>query len=131
MKKGFSLLELIFAIVVIGIIGSFAIPKYMNTRDSAQASTIQRDLVTATTSIQSYYLVNRSIDDISKAITLNTINWTVATKKMTFVDDASTCVSLEITDANEISIAIDNDNDGGVCAALEALNITSQTIDLI
>ena len=131
MKKGFSLLELIFAIVVIGIIGSFAIPKYMDTRNSAQASTIQRDLVTATTSIQSYYLVNRSIDDISDAITLNTNNWTVATKKMTFVEDASDCVSLEVTDANKISIVIIDANDGGVCKALKSLNITNQTIDLI
>ena len=131
MKKGFSLLELIFAIVVIGIIGSFAIPKYMNTRDSAQASTIQRDLVTATTSIQSYYLVNRSIDDISEAITLNANNWTVETKKMTFLDDASTCVSLQVTDENKISIAISDANVGGVCVALKALNITNQTIDLI
>ncbi len=75
MKKAFSLLELIFAIVVIGIIASFAIPKYMNTRDSALASTIQRDIVTASTSIQSYYLVNRNINKISDAVTLNKVNW--------------------------------------------------------
>ena len=76
MKKGFSLLELIFAIVVIGIIASFAIPKYLDTRDEAVASTIQRDLATATTSIQTYYLTNRSISDITEAVQLNTNNWT-------------------------------------------------------
>ncbi len=134
MKKGFSLLELIFAIVVIGIISSFAIPKYMDTRDSAQASTIQRDIVTASTSIQSYYLVNREISSISDALTLNANNWTIDSanaKKMTFEDADTACVTLEITNDNKISIVISDDNKGGVCTALKALEITNQNIDLI
>jgi len=44
MKNAFSLLELIFAIVVIGIISSFAIPKYLDTKNSAVVSTIKRDI---------------------------------------------------------------------------------------
>lgn len=68
MKKAFSLLELIFAIVVIGIIASFAIPKYIDTRDSALASTIKRDLITVITSVQSYYLINNKIEKISDAV---------------------------------------------------------------
>ena len=132
MKKGFSLLELIFAIVVIGIIASFAIPKYMDTRDSAQASTIQRDLVTATSSIQSYYLVNRSITNISDAVTVNTNNWTIDstnTKKMTFQDADTTCVTFEVK-TDEISITVATSTTG-VCKALNDMKVTSQTIDLI
>ena len=71
LKKGFSLLELIFSIVIIGIIASFAIPKYLDTRDSAVVSTIKRDISSATTSIQSYHLINGKVDKISDAITLN------------------------------------------------------------
>ncbi|MEZ4693279.1 MAG: type II secretion system protein [Aliarcobacter sp.] len=33
MKNGFFLLELIFAIVILGIIASFAVPKYLDTKD--------------------------------------------------------------------------------------------------
>lgn len=131
MKKAFSLLELIFAIVVIGIISSFAIPKYMDTRDSALASTIQRDLVTATTSIQSYYLVNRSITNISDAVILNEGNWTVEAKKMIFKDASKDCVTLEVTTENKISITVSEDNKNSVCEAIKTLGITTETIDLI
>lgn len=56
MKPAFSLLELIFAIVVLGIIVSVAVPKFLDTRDSALVSTIKRDVNTVINSIQSYYL---------------------------------------------------------------------------
>ena len=59
MKSAFSLLELIFAIVILGIVASFAIPKYIDTKDSALVSTIKRDLNTAVSSLQSYYLLNQ------------------------------------------------------------------------
>lgn len=129
MKKGFSLLELVFAIVVIGIIASFAVPKYMDTRNSALASTIKRDVVTATNSIQSYYLVNREIEKISDAITLNSTNWTIENKKITFKDGTTDCVNLEVKD-KQIKVTIANDS-GDVCKSLKELGIDTQTIDLI
>jgi len=132
MKKAFSLLELIFAIVVIGIIASFAVPKYMDTRNSAMTSTIQRDIVTTTTSIQSYYLINREIEKISDAVILNKINWEgMDTKIMTFKDGGETCLTLEITDEDTILISVDSDNTKSVCKSLYELIGSSQTIDLI
>lgn len=132
MKKAFSLLELIFAIVVIGIIASFAIPKYMDTRDSALASTIQRDIVTASTSIQSYYLVNRDITNISDAVILNKVNWEeIDSKRMVFKDGTEACITLEITNENKISIVKAKNNNKSVCKALEKMGVSSQIIDLI
>ncbi len=129
MKKGFSLLELIFAIVIIGIIASFAIPKYMDSRNSALASTIKRDIVTTTTSIQSYYLVNRKLEKISDAITLNTVNWTLTDKKISFLDNSIKCVELEVKDGT-VLIRITKDA-GNVCRALDELGVRNLDIDLI
>jgi len=130
MKKGFSLLELIFAIVVIGIIASFAIPKYLDTRDEAVASTIQRDLATATTSIQTYYLTKRSISDITEAVKLNTKNWTLDNNKLKITSsNASDCASLEVKDS-EIVITISKDADD-ICDKLNKLGIETTTINLI
>ncbi len=129
MKKGFSLLELIFAIVVIGIIASFAIPKYMNTRDSALASTIQRDIVNATTSIQSHYLVNRRVNKISDAITLNEKNWLITDTKITFNDGSNACIELEVK-TDVISITVTS-TAGDVCEALDDIGVKTQDIDLI
>lgn len=130
MKKGFSLLELIFAIVVIGIIASFAIPKYLDTRDEAVASTIQRDLATATTSIQTYYLTKRSISDISEAVQLNTKNWALDNNKLKITStNANDCASLEVKDS-QIVITISKDADD-ICKKLNELGIESTTIKLI
>jgi general secretion pathway protein G len=130
MKKGFSLLELIFAIVVIGIIASFAIPKYLDTRDEAIASTIQRDLATATTSIQTYYLTKRNISDITQAVQLNTNNWTLDNNKLKITSkNASDCASLEIKDS-QILITISKDADD-ICTILNELGIETTSINLI
>jgi len=129
MKKAFSLLELIFAIVIIGIIASFAVPKYLDSRNFALASTIKRDIITTTTSIQSYYLVNRKLDKISDAITLSTINWTISDKKISFFDNKQNCVDLEIKNSS-VSIKINKDA-GNVCIALSELGVENLDIDLI
>lgn len=130
MKNGFSLLELIFSIVVISIIGAFAVPKYMDTRDQALASTIQRDIVSATSSIQSYYLVKGEISAFGDAINLNEKNWKIENKKATFVDDEN-CAIIEIKDAeNKLSITISPDA-GDVCKVLDENGVKTQDIELI
>lgn len=129
MKKGFSLLELIFAIVVIGIIASFAIPKYLDTRDSAVVSTIKRDVSATITSLQSYHLVNGAIDKISDAITLNSTNWTIEDKKVT---DIKNCLSLEIKSAEGVStleLDVDDEKDG-ICSKIRESGLTSKTYNL-
>ncbi len=133
MKKGFSLLELIFAIVVIGIIASFAIPKYLDTRDSAMASTIKRDIASATTSIQSYHLVNAKIDKISDAITLNPTHWTITDSKITYKDNNKDCVSLEVKDnsgSKSLELVVDSTAKSGICKILTADGIKTSTFDL-
>jgi len=129
MKSGFSLLELVFSIVVIGIIASFAIPKYMHTRDTALASTIKRDIITTITSVQTHFLINRKIDSISDAITLNETNWDISEKKIIFNEENTPCATLEIED-RVIHLTVDS-GAGSVCQSLVDLNVTTQNFDLI
>lgn len=129
MKKGFSLLELIFAIVIIGIIASYAIPKYLNTKDHALATTIKRDIVTAISSLQTYYLINRKIEKISDTVTLNELNWEVSDLKITFKDKDGDCVTIQVLD-DKIELKVD-DTSGNVCERLSEIGIKSQDVDLI
>jgi len=133
MKKGFSLLELIFAIVVIGIIGSFAIPKYLDTRNTAIASTIKRDITSVTTSIQSYYLLNKKISKISDAITLNETYWTIEDLKITYQDNEKDCVTLEIKDnsgSKSLNLTVDSSTTNNICKILTDDGIKSTTYEL-
>jgi general secretion pathway protein G len=131
MKSAFSLLELIFAIVILGIVASFAIPKYMDTKDTALVSTIKRDINTAVTSIQSYYLLNQKIDKISDALSVNDTNWT---QTDTTLADKNSCLSLEIktSDSNDkkIELTVDSTKDTTICKKIKDANIVSTSYEL-
>ena len=120
MKSAFSLLELIFAIVILGIIASFAIPKYIDTKDSALVLTIKRDVNTAVNSIQSYYLLNQKIEKISDAMTINNTNWTDTDTKLT---DKNSCLSLEIKTstggAKSIEVSVDTTKTTTICKKIQ------------
>lgn len=123
MKTAFSLLELIFAIVIIGIIAAVAVPKLVDTKDTALASTIKRDISSTTTAVQNYVFLNKDISKISDAITLPSSNWSVENLKATFKESSKDCIIMEIKDNDEgqkvLSITIDA-SAGSVCKKLNA-----------
>ena len=131
MKSAFSLLELIFAIVVLGIVASFAIPKYIDTKDSALVSTIKRDVNTAVNSIQSYYLLNQKIEKISDAMTINNTNWTVTDTKLT---DKNSCLSLEIKTstggAKSIEVSVDTTKTTTICKKIQDAGLITTSYEL-
>ena len=131
MKPGFSLLELIFAIVVLGIVASFAVPKYLDTKDSALVSTLKRDVNTATTSLQSYYLLNQKLEKISDAISINETNWDVTDTKLT---DKNNCLSIEVAtsdaDVKTIELVVDSASEVKICKKIISSGLESKTYDL-
>ena len=131
MKSAFSLLELIFAIVILGIVASFAIPKYIDTKDSALVSTIKRDLNTAVSSIQSYYLLNQKIEKISDVLTINETNWTLTDTKLS---DKNLCLFLEIktsdSDNKSIEVVVDTQKDTTICKKIKEAKIVTASYEL-
>lgn len=131
MKNGFSLLELIFAIVILGIVASFAIPKYIDTKDSALVSTIKRDINTAVTSIQSYYLLNQKIDKISDAITINDANWSATDTKLT---DKNSCLTLEVKTSSggikSIEVTVDDTKTTTICKKIQDSGLSTVSYEL-
>ena len=55
MKKGFTMIELIFVIVILGILASVAIPKLAATRDDAEVSRAAANIRTLVTDLGAYY----------------------------------------------------------------------------
>ena len=57
MKKGFTMIELIFVIVILGILASVAIPRLAATRTDAEIATTVSNLRTLISDLSSYYVV--------------------------------------------------------------------------
>ena len=63
MKKGFTMIELIFVIVILGILASVAIPRLAGTREDAEISTAIGNLRTLLSDAASYYAVKGNFRD--------------------------------------------------------------------
>ena len=57
MKKGFTMIELIFVIVILGILASVAIPRLAATREDAEISAAVANLRTLVNDATAYYTV--------------------------------------------------------------------------
>ena len=55
MKKGFTMIELIFVIVILGVLASVAIPRLAATRDDAEVAKAATNLTTAVNDLTAYY----------------------------------------------------------------------------
>jgi len=129
LKQGFSIIELIFVIAVLGIIAAVAVPKLMDTRSSAIVSTIKQDISTITTSVQSYYMMNNKIDNISDSVNINESTWTVSSKKVEFKIEDTICISISLND-NKLSVDINDNSDSTVCKKLYESGVRDVSYDL-
>ena len=69
-QKGFTLVELLIVVVVIGILAAIAIPKFQNTKGKGYAATIKSDIRNLTSMQEDYFYFNETY-----ASTLNQLSF--------------------------------------------------------
>ncbi len=83
--RGFTIIELLIVVIIIGVLATIAIPKFANTKAKAFDATAVSDLRNAMVALEAYFADNltypATIDDAdfqpSAGVTFTT--WTVAT----------------------------------------------------
>lgn len=100
MKKGFTMIELIFVIVILGILAAVAIPRLAATRDDATLAGIKTDVTTVMQAVPAWYQGQKDAR-LLQGVQLDTTKWTKGTNEEYSWPDATTpCVTLAISDMN-------------------------------
>jgi prepilin-type N-terminal cleavage/methylation domain-containing protein len=109
MHKAFTMIELIFVIVIIGILASITIPKFSATRMDAKLSTRAQNIMTSANEIVAYAIAKEGVtahfsfmsNSITNMVKLNIADDTGSYLVKIKVEEISDCIILKITDPGE------------------------------
>lgn len=139
MKKGFTLLELIFVIVVIGLLTAIALPQFNATRQDAKLVTVKQDIKTIIEGTQGYYTAKGSINSLADVAQVDPNIWdTTSNTEYIFNEKNKFCVKLILNNtagSEELELDIapatgTTANSGTVCKGLRAMGIVDTTYSL-
>lgn len=92
MKHAFTMIELIFVIVILGVLAAVAIPKLSATRDDAMIARMSQNIATAASEIASYGVANgQTTSDLS--LMSNAVSGLVTRNEAT-LDQANNAVDI-------------------------------------
>ncbi|NLY03925.1 MAG: type II secretion system protein [Campylobacter sp.] len=110
MKKGFTMIELIFVIVILGILAAVAVPRLTATRDDAELAKAATNVSTVISDFTSYYTSQGSFAADNQDMT--NVDLPIKIKN-------DTCAEFETTTDGNLTITQKN---GGLCDDLWKLD---------
>ncbi|WP_353661883.1 type II secretion system protein [Hydrogenimonas sp. SS33] len=140
MRRGFTMIELIFVIVILGILAAVAIPKLAATRDDAKISKGLSEISTAINDFGSYYTSRGAFGKVSDMTNVSSfytdsaagtsadnteLNNTTASIYYAVPNnngDNEGCVKFTFTPDGNITVEPDTTNTGNICTGIQGSN---------
>jgi general secretion pathway protein G len=116
-KKAFTMIELIFVIVILGILAAVAIPKLAATRDDAYTAKLASNIMTGAGEIASYAMSNAQISS-DMTVMSNALTSLSASGDAVLSPNKAVVECGNVNDCVEISI------DSNLSTGTDTLNIT-------
>jgi len=116
MQTAFTMIELIFVIVILGILSAVAIPKLVATRNDAMTSKLATNIMTSAAEISSYAISHAHMED-NLTLMSDAIKMMVSTGDATLNSNEVNIKAGDVSDC--VIVSVDRNNTSGV----DTLNI--------
>ena len=129
MRSAFTMIELVFVIVVLGILASIAVPRLVATKDDASAVTSATLLKDTIVQLTAYYTINGKLPTGDLKSQSNLEQLTPTYKKSLDKNEAwIKCLNITLT-SDSIEINDANIQDEPLCATLVKIPAVKEWID--
>ncbi|ECO9981558.1 prepilin-type N-terminal cleavage/methylation domain-containing protein [Campylobacter coli] len=132
MRKAFTILELVFVIVILGILAAIALPKMSSSKDEAEVSKSLNNLKTLINDISIYTLKNdhlssiKTMSNVSGVENVDLGNFN-GTKEVNFkVGEDKECIKLIFIDRNDFVLMGISSNEASKNAIINIANNPKQ-----
>ncbi len=125
-RSGFTMIELIFVIVILGILAAVAIPKLAATRDDAKIASGATEIATLVSDFGAYYTAQGNFGQISDMTNVNTsdnnVEFNGTDSFVTYNVNGVACIEINTTEDGakdgNFTVAHDSANDTAVCEGI-------------
>ncbi len=128
MNKAFTMIELVFVIVILGVLAAVAIPRLATTRDDAQISAYVHSIRSSINDISSYYTASGDFSSLNKMTTVSSYDdleldlsngGIVYFTTSSFGNARQRCVKFDFSSDGNLSLSSVSNVQSGICSLLQ------------